>query len=210
MISLDEPSDSIDDPFPVRVFDNVLDPDFYACLLATLPADGMVPIGAAGNKVTFNNRDALFLAWLERNPDWHEFYFGLLYDFSSMCGNLLGTRPGSAFRFEFSRLPANDGGVWPHTDTQRKIATAVLFMEPDWRSEWGGAFEVLRHRTAPDADFTGLKPGWGEVETVLEVPLVPRRMLFMRRTNNSLHGVRPLRSPRPRRSVTINLLEFAA
>lgn len=200
------PSGGIDKPFRVKFFDEVFEPDVYAALLETFPTDGMVPIGAAGHKVCFNSRNDDFPAFMAANPLWSDLYGEIQARFSMLCDQVLGVGHGKRVRFEFSSLPADDGGLYPHPDTKKKIATAVVYMEPDWNPDWGGGFEALRHRTTPDADFTDIRPDWDEVETILTVPLVPRRMLFMQRTNNSLHGVRPLTAERPRRSLTINLI----
>jgi hypothetical protein len=166
----------------------------------------LTPIGAAGNKLCFNDRDPNFPGFLEGHPDWKTFHREIKSRFSAMCSEAVGVKGGKRVRFEFSWLPGVDGGLWPHPDTQKKIATAVIYMEPDWDPDWGGGFEALKHLTTPDADFTDIRPSWDEVETVLTVPLKPRRMLFMQRTKNSLHGVRPTKAPRPRRSLTINLI----
>jgi hypothetical protein len=205
-INSSAPSGGIDKPFRVRYFDNVVDASVYERLLATFPTSGLVPIGAAGHKVCFNSRNDDFPAFMANNPEWAAFHDEIKARFSKLCSEVLGVHHGKRVRFEFSQLPADDGGLYPHPDTAKKIATAVLYMEPDWKAEWGGGFEALRHKTTPDADFTDLRPDWSEVETILDVPLAPRRIVFMQRTNNSLHGVRPLRAERPRRSCTINLI----
>lgn len=201
------PAGGIDSPFRVRFYDDVIEPSLYQRLLASWPAiELMRPIGAAGNKLCFNDREGNFGDFLDANADWKVFYTEIKTRFSELCSAAVGVKGGKRARFEFSWLPGIDGGLHPHPDTKKKIATAVIYMEPDWDPSWGGGFEALRHLTTPDADFTDLRPGWDEVETVLTVPLKPRRMLFMQRTNNSLHGVRPTMSPRPRRSLTVNLI----
>lgn len=196
----------IEKPFRVKFYDDVINPAVYARLLETFPSEGLVPIGAAGRKFCFNSRNEDFPAFLDAHLEWRDFHAEIKARFSKMCDEVLGVRHGKRVRFEFSSLPADDGGLHPHPDTAKKIATAVLYMEPDWNPEWGGGFEALRHKTTPDADFTDLRPDWDEVETILEVPVAPRRIVFMQRTNNSLHGVRPLHSKRPRRSITVNLI----
>lgn len=200
------PSGGIDQPFRVKVFDDIVAPDVYWNLLATFPTQGMVPIGAAGHKVSFNSRNEDFPSFLAANLLWNTFYGEIQQRFADLCNDVLGVKHGKRVRFEFSSLPADDGGLYPHPDTAKKIATAVVYMEPDWNPAWGGGFEALRHIERPDDDFTDLRPDWSEVETILNVPVAPRRIVFMQRTNNSLHGVRPLTSERPRRSLTINLI----
>ncbi len=206
-IDAGRPSLSLDGAFKVRAYDDIIDPATYRALLDSFPdLDVMRPIGAAGHKDSFNDRSADFPAWLETRPEWIVLYHEIRQRFSQLCGDTVGVKHGRRVRFEFSSLPADHGGLWPHPDTAKKIATAVIYMEPDWNEAWGGGFEALRHLTTPDADFTDLRPGWDEVETILSVPVKPRRICFMQRTNNSLHGVRPLHSARPRRSLTVNLI----
>lgn len=208
MLKIDQsrPTGGIDQPFRVKFFDNVVDSAFYQRLVDTFPNEGLVPIGAAGHKFCFNDRNDDFPVWLEGRPEWKQFYAEIKTTFSALCAEVVGVKHGKRVRFEFSSLPADDGGLHPHPDTKKKIATAVMYFEPDWNPAWGGGFEALRHKTDPDADFTDLRPAWDEVETILEVPVASRRILFMQRTNNSLHGVRPLHSERPRRSITVNLI----
>jgi hypothetical protein len=201
------PVGCLDEPFRVRFFDEALPPTEYTHLVATWPAqEFFTPKEGIGSKDSFNNDSPCFPKFIKANPLWRELYESVLSNFSAICQAVLGvTGSHRTPRFEWSSLPGDGGGLRPHTDTPKKIATAVLFMETEWCTGWGGQFEALRHRTSPDQDYTGVYPSWDEVEIVLSVPVVPRRILFMQRTNNSLHGVRPIRAPRPRRSITINL-----
>ncbi len=176
-------------------------------MLETFPSDGMTYLKAAGHKFSLNDRSDEFHTYIADKPEWKNLYDWIRAEFPRLCEEAIGVKSRKeSVRFEFSSLPPDDGGLWPHPDTAKKVATAVMYMEPDWTPEWGGGFEALRHLAEPDADFTNRRPSWDEVETVLNVPVAPRRILFMQRTNNSLHGVRPLTSQRPRRSITVNLI----
>lgn len=199
----------IDKPFRVKFFDAVVDQAIYERLLATFPTEeSMQPLDAVGRKYSLNDRNDSFAGFIAHRPEWQNLHRWFRAEFARLCNEVLGvTTEGRArVRFEFSSLPGDDGGLYPHPDTEKKVATAVLYCEPDWQAEWGGGFEALRHLTDPDADFTNRRPSWEEVETILTVPVTPRRILFMQRTNNSLHGVRPLHAGRARHSVTVNLI----
>jgi hypothetical protein len=209
--------DIIHEPFPVAVFDNIMPQDKYDELLATFPTNQNLSddrVGASRyNKFYMSDRHQKddFHNFMSENELWKELYDEIRSDFAQMCYNALGSggfpNPHVSYartwsNMEFSALPADGGGLLPHPDNHKKVATAVLFMENDWKPEWGGAFEVLRR---PDgAEEVDLAP-WDEVETVKAVEVRPRRIVFMHRTPISYHGVRPIHAPRPRRSLTINL-----
>lgn len=203
------PTGGIDKPFKVKYWDDVIDPDIYARMLATFPGEEWFSSkNAVGYKNSFNDRDPQFPKFVALHPHWQPLHRFFAAEMAHMADEVLGvkTRKDSV-RFEFSSLPGNSGEVTPHPDTQKKVATAVFYLaEDDWDPAWGGGFEALRHLTDPDGDFTDKRPDWSEVETILSVPFAPRRIVFMQRTNNSLHGVRPLNAPRARRSITVNLI----
>ncbi len=205
------PTGSINEPYRVRWFDDVIDTSPYWHLCEGFPSDTMLGTHSIGLKNRLCSHDSEFMPFVEAHRDWSLLCAELRDRFGDLCTHVLGIPlSGDRVQIEFSSLPAAGGEVAPHPDTPKKIATAVLFLEPCWQPAWGGAFEVLRHKTAPDADFSHKVIPWDEVETVTEVYVKPARMLFMQRTNNSLHGVRPLNSPYPRRSLTINLIGHAA
>jgi hypothetical protein len=213
MLNLDpaKPAGGINRPFCVKYFDDVVaEPDWGRLILTFPPQESLTSLYAVGTKHRLCDRDEGFAPYIKENPWWGEFFESIRQSFAQVCTEslhmTLSAAKKSAVRFEFSSLPGDGGGVYPHPDTAKKVATAVLYCEPDWDPAWGGGFEALRHKTDPDADWTDLRPDWSEVETVLNVPVVPKRIVFMRRSNNSLHGVRPINAPRPRRSVTINLI----
>lgn len=208
-----KPSGGIDLPFRVRYFDDAMDDVLWHKLAETFPTEGeMHTLNAVGSKNSLCDRDDAFLAYVDEQPEWKAFHAWLRREFPRICVDIFGMKPGGkrSVRFEFSSLPGTGGEVTPHPDTSKKLATAVMYFDSNWDESWGGAFEALRHKTAPDADWTDRRPPWEEVETVLSVPVAPRRIGFMLRANNSLHGVRPMSAPRPRRTITVNLIGEAA
>ncbi len=205
------PAGSIDTPYRVRWFDDVLETASYWRLCEKFPGNEILGSHSIGLKDRLCSNQPGFAPFLDNHPEWSLLCAELRQNFRWLCAGVLGVDLSVADRvqIEFSSLPAVGGEVAPHPDTPKKVATAVLFLEPCWQPEWGGAFEVLRHRTTPDADFTNCVVPWDQVATVETVRVQPARILFMQRTKNSLHGVRPLMSPYPRRSLTINLIGHA-
>ena len=208
-INFSRPTGSLDHPFRVRFYDNVMDPELYARLLSQFPdIKYLNTYSAVGCKNRLCNRDDGFDLFMKAHPEWNKLHAWLRENFLGLCMKAVNPtlRKKAKIKFEFSALPGEGGGLKPHPDTAKKVATAVMFFESDWKDEWGGAFEALRHLTRPDDDFDGMRVDWSEVETILKVPVASNRILFMQRTKNSLHGVRPCTAPRFRRSITVNLV----
>ena len=211
MLNIDfhKPTGSLDHPFRVRFYDNVMDTGLYNQLLSAFPTiEYLHSYNAVGSKNRLCNRDDGFEQFMSAHPEWNKLHRWLRDNFLGLCMGAVNPilRKKAKSKFEFSALPGEGGGLKPHPDTPKKVATAVMFFEPDWKDEWGGAFEALRHLTRPDDDFDDKRVDWSEVSTIMKVPVAPNRILFMQRTKNSLHGVRPCTSPRWRRSITVNLV----
>jgi len=211
MLTIDSkaPTGGIDSPFRVRYFDNAMDNSLWQTLADTFPTESeMHSLNAVGSKNSLCDRDDEFEVFVKRRPEWRRFHEWLRREFPAICMKVLSFEPASKrnVRFEFSSLPGDGGEVRPHPDTSKKLATAVMYFDHNWDPAWGGAFEALRHKTDPDGDFTDVRCPWEDVETVLSVPVEPRRIGFMLRQNNSLHGVRPVNAPRPRRTITVNMI----
>ena len=192
-------------PYPVSVIDGCVSSiKFPDHLIRHFPYPG-------GTKSNFNQSHPEWDEWVQSDPWMRDFVLALpalsKYLSSSLGG--VNVAPFSP-KVELSVLE-NGGGLLPHPDTARKAMTAVLYLaDPDWDPAWGGNFEVVRAKHRPDRDFTGMNVPWDEVETVLSVPFVPERLCVMARTQNSLHGVRPLACPfgRRRRSITVNWMRL--
>jgi hypothetical protein len=85
-----------------------------------------------------------------------------------------------------------DGRI--HTDTESKILTVLLYMNPTWEQP-GGRLRLLR--SADDLE-----------DMVVEVPPVEGTLLAFRRSANSWHGHKPFAGPR--RVVQLNWVTDAA
>lgn len=217
MISLEHCTKQMAHPFPVAVFDNVLTIKDFDMLVDTFPDDlsGARRHGEGRgryNKDCLSNRHHSdeFVAALATRPLWARLYNEIMFMFPGYCDKALSFSGFNLKHFskvsttmEFSSLPGDGGGLQPHPDSAKKVATAVFYMEKEWNDDWGGAFEVLRHQV--EGTETDLAP-WTDVDTVETVHVRPARAVFMRRTPISYHGVRPLKAPRPRRSITVNLI----
>lgn len=200
-------------PFPVRVLDNVFPADTYVAMWASFPEHLRQRFSYdVGEKFNLNESHPLFRQFLALSPPWAEFYRWVkTADFvETVRGVLPFDDLVTGTKFEFSMLPANGGHLLPHPDSHVKTVTLVYyFVPPDWDSSWGGNFDIYHHLYTPSADFTAKRPNWDEVETLASIPYRPNRCAIMKRTNNSLHGVRPLVGPegRFRWTITINLLK---
>jgi len=151
-----------------------------------------------------------FRAFLSKDPEWATTVMEIRSEFPALCRYVFPDLPEvrTTVRFEFSGLPEDGGCIYPHPDKAEKLVTMVLHFNEHWDNMWGGQFEVLRHLTRPNDDFSDYnRPRWDEVETVLAVEVMANRAIFMRRTHNSLHGVRSIKSFVTRRSITVNLIE---
>ena len=203
-------------PYPVTIYEDVLDRTMYRRMVKTFPEEldesRVYKEGSYYNKASLSSRHnyVAFNAVLASTPDWKLFFGHIKSNFADMCVEAVGVDlsqyKSRRVMFEFSSLPADGGGLRPHPDSPKKIATAVMFFEPGWSVKWGGAFEALQHKTDPLGNFDGRRCRWPDCKTIIKVNVEPNRMVFMKRTPYSLHGVRPMCAPRPRRSVTINLV----
>jgi SM-20-related protein len=78
------------------------------------------------------------------------------------------------------RCSEKDGKI--HTDSETKIITILIYLNPPWESS-GGQLRLLRSGT----DLN---------DVILEVPPTEGTLLAFRRSNNSWHGHKPFSGPR--------------
>lgn len=78
------------------------------------------------------------------------------------------------------RCSEKDGKI--HTDSETKIITILIYLNPPWESS-GGRLRLLR--SGNDLD-----------DMILEVPPAEGTLLAFRRSNNSWHGHKPFSGPR--------------
>lgn len=78
------------------------------------------------------------------------------------------------------RCSEKDGKI--HTDSETKIITILIYLNPPWESS-GGRLRLLRSGNSLD-------------DVILEVPPAEGTLLAFRRSNNSWHGHKPFSGPR--------------
>lgn len=78
------------------------------------------------------------------------------------------------------RCSEKDGKI--HTDSETKIITILIYLNPPWESS-GGQLRLLRS-------------GNNVEDMILEVPPTEGTLLAFRRSNNSWHGHKPFSGPR--------------
>ena len=217
MISLHKCTMQLARPYPVAVYDDIMSEADFEALVSTFPQALSGERRRAAGEGRYNkdfladrHHSSKFLEVIDALPLWRKFYDEVKETFPEQCQKALGPVGFDRSKYskvsvaiEFSSLPGEGGGLQPHPDSAKKVATAVYYMEPDWQDEWGGHFEVLRD--LQEREEESLIP-WNEVATVETAHMRPRRVVFMQRTPISYHGVRPLKAPRPRRSITVNLI----
>lgn len=78
------------------------------------------------------------------------------------------------------RCSSKDGRI--HTDSETKIITVLIYMNPEWEQS-GGRLRLLR--TADNLD-----------DVIVEVPPIAGTLLAFRRSDNSFHGHKPFAGER--------------
>ena len=200
-------SDGMNTPFIVKAYDGLLSqPDL---LFESFPDEDdvywhdMKEVGLKWSLQRKNSPD--FVPFLQCYGCWSRLYAEVMSErFVNWCHLLFphfNPKDVRETQFELSLMPKNGGHILPHADTPKKIVTLVIYLGPPQET---GAFECFRHKTDPDGDFGYTQPGWEDVETILKVPYIPNRGVFMKRRNNSIHAVRPVDFDR--KTLTINLI----
>jgi len=217
------------DPYAIGLASEVLAPDRYAALCATYPPADLFLASTGDNvKRTLSefNHAAQYHAWLAAHPAWQAFYdqvkapafvediFAVLR--GAKIAVPISTGGGFSARFEFSLIPADGGGLKPHTDIPEKVVTLVLGMRPTddgdgWDDAWGGGTAILRPTPgAPPPDDYGA--GLEAFDVVHVMPYGSNTCVVFVKTADSWHSVGPLTGPPRafRRTVTINIEHAAA
>lgn len=217
-----------DDPYQYIHFQNIFPEELYEELMDNWPQDGIAPMHfaprkVAGKKSSLHSNDPnsknAFEAFISDNKAWASVYAYFksqkFIDWVSKTYPIAAETEFKEVRFEFSHMPADGGHLHPHPDGHDKMITLCIYMPHRWDESWGGNFQVLKHKTNPDADFTTRGNGkttWDECNVIYEVPFISNEAVMMCRSDNSLHAVAPMTGPASeyRTSLVINLIKKVA
>ncbi|MEN1927454.1 2OG-Fe(II) oxygenase [Luteimonas sp. MJ250] len=185
-------------PFRHCVMEGFFVPAFADALLAQFPAfergNALNEDGIASGKSTVERirglgeayarldaciRSPGFLGLVERMTG----IDGLLYDVDYFGGGTHENRDGQSLdnHIDFNHHPA--------TGWHRRL-NLIVYLNPEWDPDWGGALELHRDPHDPDAD-----------EVVAVVPGYNRCVIF-ETTEHSWHGFPPIRLPPERAGLT--------
>lgn len=192
-------------PFRHVVFEDFLEPELCRALIEEFPAfraeRALNEYGELGGKAVETElpklgeayarldrliRSPEFLTWLSQATG----IPGLLYDPDYVGGGTHENRDGQELD------PHVDFNYHPRTAWHRRL-NLILFLNPEWREEWGGVLELCRNPWAEP----------GEEELVRVLPTANRAVVF-ETTESSWHGFPRIQLPeeekhRSRRSVAV-------
>jgi len=194
------------DPFPYVVIDNFLEPSVAEAVAAEFPAfDG--PIWNEYNnalevKKACNHWDRFPRATYKLFSFLNSKSF--VDEVSKLAGEQLYADPGlhgGGWHSHASGGKLNthlDYSLHPKTGLERRL-NLILYIQPDWQLEWGGALGFWRH------DETKNAPG----DLVKQIPCLFNRAVIFDTSQNSWHGLPdPVACPpgKPRNSLAVYYL----
>jgi hypothetical protein len=186
------------EPFPHVVIDDFLDPAFCNRLIEAFPpferGCAVNEHGELGGKATCENVRELGPAYVDADDLVRSDAFlklvsritgidDLIYDPEYLGGGTHENKSGQELD------PHVDFNFHPRTGWHRRF-NAIVYLNPEWRAEWGGAIELHRDPWHPGSD---------DVKRVL--PIKNRCVLF-ETSERSWHGFRAIRPPHDRRDIT--------
>jgi 2-polyprenyl-3-methyl-5-hydroxy-6-metoxy-1,4-benzoquinol methylase len=187
------------DPYVVGGATDVLAPEVYAQLTAAFPPLAIFDAGTKKRALSEVHAAEAYHAFLAQTPIWARFHAMVkapgfveqLFTVLRPLGFDLPTAGAFTSRFEFSRLPADGGGLLPHTDIPSKVVTIVLPMRgPNdaWQDAWGGGTAILRPRD-PAATHRDYQADPAAFETVTTYPYAANQAVVFMKTAASWHSV---------------------
>ena len=210
----------ITEPFNLIILDEFLDKEVYDQIKLNFPkADYQL---MKGNNLKFqihshakNDSNNIFDKIINEKIILRDFYTYIqtkaFYDKISQFFPILHNARIKHTNLEFSYLPANGGYILPHTDTEKKLVTIVIYFPFDWNNEWGGQFCAHSHSDKDIDDFTHLGMGNIEYKDLTDIycaEFIDNRAVVMQRSNKSIHSVKKIKGPEGtfRTSLTMNII----
>jgi hypothetical protein len=186
-------------PFRHLVLDNFLAPEFCRGLMGEFPAfdrrKARNELGEVGGKAVFTNlpglgpeysrldamlRNREFLAFMSQITGIQD----LLYDARYVGGGTHENLDGQELD------PHVDFNYHPDTQLHRRL-NLIIFLNPEWREEWGGALELHVNPWLPDDE--------NQVKTIL--PILNRAVVF-ETSEISWHGFKRIQLPAEKKHLS--------
>jgi hypothetical protein len=211
-------------PFPWRQYVSFIRPAFYETLHEEFPGISWfekhenLPRGPqrphnryylAFENSIYHQADAPppqgITTYSDLSPAWQGFIDALRsQSFIEFVALMFGSAPA---RLRFAWHRAYSGcEVSPHTDSSKRLGTFVFYFNTrrDWDYRYGGETLLLGGlkgaRRAPD---------FFHFETTIAVPVIDIQCLVFRKTEDSWHGVKPLRCPKDYQRKTFHVMAEA-
>lgn len=220
-------AETIQEPFPYLVVDNVFPPDYYQEMLANFPDEAcMRPLGESGRVARNMYQERLALLFTEEEfsrmkPSqqvfWREFTSWMYTDqfvngFVHKFGRELEPRISKivaaegALRVKNDALLVNDQtnyAIGPHTDAPRRLVSFLFYLPADESMRDLGT-SVYRHEDPNFVCWGGQHhPFEGFIRT-RTVEFLPNRLLAFPKTERAFHGVERIERQNVSRRLLIN------
>jgi hypothetical protein len=208
------------DPYPIGIVHHVFEAEHYTKLVKVWPDEKLFKrLTGPYNKLALSERcnPDLYARVIEASHAWHAFHAYIKslsfveQVFMVLREHHVNVPPAGRYtsRFEFSSLPADGGGIEPHTDIPSKVVTLILPMlkQGEWDITWGGGTDILRQRD-PYKLLEDYKASREEFDRVETFHYAPNQCVIFIKTFNSWHSVGPIsgyKSPLMRRTLTVNI-----
>lgn len=224
-------------PSPAGVVRNILDPALYDELTATFPGDEWFTrdqyLGTRDSFILAQRPEFLrsrpawreLARWVRSRAfleetlaflDAHHIDLGradLKFDLLRTLRMLRSGRLPQRFHAEliFVRMPVDGGHLLPHTDAPPKVLNIALSMvrADEWDPSFGGATDIdWPNDPSRIYNYENKRATFDDVHRVATIPFAPNQALYVVKTFNSWHSIRPMTgkgSPLMRKTLNINV-----
>lgn len=186
-------------PFTWALIDRFFGDEEARVLIDAFPSDGFCEVGDGTAGYRFWFRRLISASRIVSNvrflhPVWLETTACLVSPaFRDALAATLGVAAGNLKVDAGICIYNGHSGLAPHTDRPHRVVTEVLYLNPEWKAQWGGELLLLG---SPDPS-----------DIVHSIPPVPNRAVTILRSDSSWHAVTPpaRNAPRDRRSLLLHL-----